>query len=353
MSARGLVSVIIPTFNRAESVLQAAASALGQTHAGVEVLIVDDGSTDDTAGRIESAWGNDPRVRYVAQENAGPAAARNRGMSLASGDYLAFLDSDDLWLPWKLEAQIAGLERFPEAGMIWSDLVAVRPDGTVVAGHDITRRYRAWEGHRREDLFSLSAAAAGILPGIAPLAGSRVWCGDVYRAMAAGNLVHTSTVLLTRERAEQVGGFDTTLEVSGEDYDFHLRTCRAGPVAFLDAATIRYQVDSADQLTRPELHVHIAGNFLRTVEKAASAGADPRVPPEDWERSLAHARDWYGRELLDSGRVTLGRRMLRQALSTRFTWGRLARWLVSLLPGPLRTVVHRISGRLRAPGHRS
>ena len=353
MSASGLASVIIPTFDRAADVLQAGASALAQTYPHLEVLIIDDGSGDDTAARVAAAWGDDPRVRYLQQANAGPAAARNHGLRVATGDYIAFLDSDDVWLPWKLEAQIACLGREPEVGMIWTDLIAVTPDEVVLAGHDIRQRYRAWTGHANDELFARSVLLAEIAPDLPAPAGTRLWVGDVYRAMVAGNLVHTSTALLTRERAEQVGRFDETLLVSGEDFDFHLRTCAAGPVAFLDVASICYRVGAADQLTRPDLHVDIARNFLRTITKAAATAPDPRVPADCWEASMAHARDWYGRELIESGRVGEGRRLLGASLRARFTWGRLGRWLVSLLPGPLRAGLHRVSGRLRASAHRS
>jgi hypothetical protein len=84
--------------------------------------------------------------------------------------------------------------------------------------------------------------------------------------MVVGNLIHTSTILLRRERAEKVGLFDDTLKYSGEDFNFHLRTCRSGPVAFADVASIEYRVGAADQLTRPEYNIHIAKNFLKTIE---------------------------------------------------------------------------------------
>ena len=353
MNSTDLVSVVIPTFDRAADLTRAVASALGQSHPHLEVVIVDDGSTDDTAAVIERAWGDDPRVGYTYQSNAGPAAARNHGLRLARGDFVAFLDSDDEWLPWKLEAQLACFRSAPEAGLIWSDLLAVDPDDLVIEGQDIRHHYRAWSGYSNQDLFSASLAMAEIAPGIEATAGARLWLGDVYRSMVRGNLVHTSTAVLTRERAEQVGEFDESLQVSGEDFDFHLRTCRIGTVGFLDVPSIRYRVGASDQLTRPELHVDIARNFLRTIEKAAAAGPDPRVPPKAWDSTLAQARGWLGRELLESGQVAEGRRRLGESMRTSFTWRRLRRWLFSRLPGPLRNGYRRISAGWRAPGRRS
>ena len=113
-----LVSVVIPTYNRADCLVQTLSSVFGQTHTELEILLVDDGSTDGTRALIERHWGNDSRLRYLFQSNRGVSAARNYGMREARGAYLALLDSDDAWMPWKLEAQLACLAAFPEAGMI-------------------------------------------------------------------------------------------------------------------------------------------------------------------------------------------------------------------------------------------
>ena len=108
--SKDLVSVIIPTYNRAMRCKTAVESVLSQTHENVEVIVIDDGSRDNTR---EVICGMDGRVRYIYQSNAGVSAARNRGLEEATGDYIAFLDSDDSWLPWKLEAQLSTLRAFP------------------------------------------------------------------------------------------------------------------------------------------------------------------------------------------------------------------------------------------------
>ncbi|MBI5761260.1 MAG: glycosyltransferase [Planctomycetales bacterium] len=109
------VSVIIPTFNRAVLVTRAVESVLGQTLPADEVIVIDDGSTDDTRD-VLTRFGN--RIRYVFQENQGVSAARNRGIEAATGRYIAFLDSDDEWLPLKLERQVAHLESHPEIDFV-------------------------------------------------------------------------------------------------------------------------------------------------------------------------------------------------------------------------------------------
>ena len=98
--------------------------------------------------------------------------------------------------------------------------------------------------------------------------------GDIFSQMVMGNLVHTSTVLLRWDRLQRVQGFDVGLKHSGEDYDFHLRTCREGPVAFIDLAAIQYQTGFRDQLTRPQYAIHTAKNFLSTISPVLAHDRD-------------------------------------------------------------------------------
>lgn len=115
-----LLSVVIPTWNRAHLVCEAIESALSQRAGQVEVIVVDDGSTDDTADVLAQSFGS--RIHLLrSQRRRGVGAARNAGARLASGQLVAFLDSDDLWLPGKLDAELRALERFPEAEAVVSD----------------------------------------------------------------------------------------------------------------------------------------------------------------------------------------------------------------------------------------
>ncbi len=112
---------MVPTYERAALVVEAVASVLGGTFEDLEVLVVDDGSTDDTGVRVQALAADDPRVRYVKQENGGASSARNRGLDLARGAYVAFLDSDDLYLPGHLASQVRALEANPEADVVLCD----------------------------------------------------------------------------------------------------------------------------------------------------------------------------------------------------------------------------------------
>jgi glycosyltransferase involved in cell wall biosynthesis len=317
----GLVSVIIPTYNRAELVSRAIESALAQTYANIEVIVVDDGSTDGTEQILSRRYGHEPRVIYLRQENKGVSAARNVGLRAARGDYVALLDSDDVWKPWKIELQISCLQRFPEAGMIWTDMEAVGPEGSIVSPRYLRTMYRA--AYRwfptNDALFSLSEPLAEVWPPASALDRSaRVYVGDIAAEMVMGNLVHTSTVLLRRERFERVGGFDERLSVSGEDFDFHLRTCQIGPVAFADIAGIQYRTGAADQLTRPEYQIYLAANFLRTIEPVLDREkSHNRLPPFMLETVQAEAHAWLGRELLAHGDPVGARKHLAESLRHR------------------------------------
>src|SRR5205823_5126521 len=115
MTTTAPVCVIIPTYNSASLVTEAIASVLNQTTVPAEIIVVDDGSKDDTRARVA---GFGPPVRYVYQENQGVAAARNTGMKSACQEFVAFLDADDVWHPRKLEIQLAELARRPDLGML-------------------------------------------------------------------------------------------------------------------------------------------------------------------------------------------------------------------------------------------
>jgi glycosyltransferase involved in cell wall biosynthesis len=115
------VSVILPTYNYGRFVGEAIQSVLGQTFQDFELIVVDDGSTDNTRDVVGSF--TDPRLRYIYKENGGESSAYNVGIHASSGEYIAFLDSDDIWLPRKLELQVKAMESAPQAGLVYSDVL--------------------------------------------------------------------------------------------------------------------------------------------------------------------------------------------------------------------------------------
>jgi glycosyltransferase involved in cell wall biosynthesis len=191
-----LVSVIIPTYNRAEMVRQAVASVEAQTYRDFEIVVVDDGGTDDTGAGLAAI----PELRLVRHaRRRGVSAARNTGVAAARGQWLAFLDSDDLWLPEKLARQVSRLADKPERLISQTEETWVRRGVAV---------------HK---------------PGT-----HRKAAGNLFGASLARCMISPSAVILNRRLLEEHGGFDETLPAA-EDYDLWLRL------------TWRYEVDLVDE----------------------------------------------------------------------------------------------------------
>jgi glycosyltransferase involved in cell wall biosynthesis len=204
------VSVVIPTYNRLPTVKDAIESVLNQTYRDFEFWVVDDGSTDGT-GEALRTFGD--KVKYVSQNNRGVSAARNLGLRISRGKYLAFLDSDDLWEPQKLEIQVKCMEENPQFPLCYTDEVWIR-GGTRVNPKKKHAKYSGW-----------------IFEKCLPLC-----------------IISPSSALMKRSLFDEIGGFDETLPVC-EDYDLWLRvTCRY-PVLFIDKKLIVKRGGHADQLS--------------------------------------------------------------------------------------------------------
>jgi glycosyltransferase involved in cell wall biosynthesis len=314
--AEKLISVVVPTLNRANCLGNAVDSILSQTYQNVEVIVVDDGSTDNTRELIERCYETDARVKYTFQENQGVTAARNRGLQLAQGEFVALLDSDDTWVPWKLQLQLACFERCPQIGLVWTDMEAVAPDGSVVDQSYLRTMYHAYRWFTNEQLFSCSYPIAQVAPQLVSTVGSgTLFTGDIFSQMVMGNLVHTSTVILRRELLDRVQGYNEELWL-GEDYDFHLRICKEGPVGFLNLATIRYQTGMADQITRDRGKLlQVAKSCLKTILPVLEHDRDRiRLPAWMIKARLAEVHEWIGEVALEIGRVSDARRHLFASL---------------------------------------
>ncbi len=328
----GLVSVVIPTYNRALHLGAAIESALGQTYRPLEVIVVDDGSTDGTAD-VVATFGSD--VRYLHQPNGGVAAARNLGLRHARGEFIAFLDSDDRWQPWKLAAQVELLRKRPDIGMVWTDMTAVDGHGRVLHPRYLRRMYSAYDFIDMTRAFPVVERMGSLCPG-APgnLADQPVHIGRIYQYMWIGNLVHTSTVVLRREWAQRVGGFDEEMRPAGEDYLYFFETTACGPVALIDTPSTLYRVGDADQITSPWCSRY---RYRATLKIALDALAHPHEPialPQALiAERLAGAYAEVGEEELRTGDRSVARRHLLASLRYRH-WHprRMAFLLFSLLP---------------------
>lgn len=212
---RPLVSVIIPAYNAGRFIGETLASVLAQTYREREIIVVDDGSTDDTAERVR-AYG--PAVRCIRIDNAGPGAARNAGLRAAAGAHIAFLDADDLWRPDKLAIQVAVAGRHPESGMVVCDGVQFEDD-RILAQHLIAGP--SWQ--------LLSRAPDGELTGRF----YRVWL-DAYGLKTPGQ------TLIPRHVVEHIGPQQTGRSETAE-WDYSLRIARLYPVTLHRDSLVRWR----------------------------------------------------------------------------------------------------------------
>ena len=221
------VSVIIPTYKRAHLVSQAIESALAQTYTDYEIIVVNDGSPDNTK-EVLLDFGD--KITAIHQENKGVAAARNAGITVATGRYIAFLDDDDMWLPNKLEKQIACLESNPNIGLVYSDMFCFDENGT----------------------FPDTWSQVNPTPVVQEL-----WI------LFVRNFIPIPSVVVRRECLDAVGEFDSTT-VPCEDYDMWLRIIEKFPVHFLNEPLVRYRRSPDSQQKNEERQLV---SWLRVKEK--------------------------------------------------------------------------------------
>lgn len=204
------ISVVIPVYNGEKTIRETIESVLDQTFSDFELIVIDDGSTDSTLKIVKSI--QDPRLKIFPYPNSGVSMSRNRGISQSTGEYISFIDADDLWTPDKLEAQLKALQENPQAAVAysWTDCI------------DESSRFLRRGGHTTAN-------------------------GDVYAQLLVVNfLANGSNPLIRREALEQVGEFDKSL-VIGEDWDLWLRLAARFHFAAVPAPQILYRqiADSA------------------------------------------------------------------------------------------------------------
>lgn len=230
MNPDPLVSVIIPAYNRARTLSEAIDSVLAQDYRHYELIVVDDGSTDETPGILDRYQG---AITVIRRENAGVSRARNRAIRASHGEMVAFLDSDDYWLPGKLSAQVAWFSENPDSLICQTDEVWIRRG----------RRVNPGERHKKRS-------------------------GDIFIPSLDLCLISPSAVMLRRRLLDQTGLFDPELPAC-EDYDLWLRvTCRH-PVGLIEKPLVVRRGGHADQLSAmPGLDRY----RIRAIQKVLASG---------------------------------------------------------------------------------
>lgn len=297
------VSVIVPTYNRAAAVERAVASVLAQTHTDLELIVVDDGSTDDTGARLATIA--DDRLRIVRQDNAGVAAARNRGLREARCDLLAFLDSDDLWRPGKLACQIEALTTAPpSAGLCVTAVEVVGPDQSREIRHS---------------------------PG-----------GRLFEPLLLTNSIHAvlSSGLIRRAVFEAVGGFDPRLPAI-EDWDWLQRAARLFDIVSVDEALTIYADNEDDNRRSRRFRANMEARdmlWVRNRHALTRAGLAHLYLLESARRELREPE----------GQTARGHALALRAVAARPQERSLWPWVpYSLAPYALRARLRAIDGTMR------
>lgn len=282
----GRVSVIIPAFNCAETIAAAVESCLVQTFADTEVIVVDDGSTDRTAEVLER-FGT--RIRVIHQPNGGLACARNAGARAATGEFVAWMDGDDLALPDRLAIQAGVLAARPDIALVSSDFSTFTDAGPDIASSHIATYYHAVNrlgGVARIYPFEVAIDAFVAAGGEAPA----VRCGPAYEWLLWGNFVHPPTVMLRRCVFDTVGYFDESLRYNS-DYDLIVRAARTGPFAYVDRSLLRYRLSSTQMS-------HAAAGGRIALETTAILGKIQRADPAFYAAHRAVFRARIGQSLI-------------------------------------------------------
>lgn len=283
------VSVIIPTYNRAKYVIEALESVLNQTYKNYEIVIVDDGSTDNTREVLRQYLADD-RITYIYEKNGGPASARNVGIKHSTGEHIAFLDSDDLWLPDKLVYQVEYLKTHCDVGIVFTDAKAFGEDLGPVNAARAEFRFR--------------------------------FHNPSFKLLMWGNYMPTPTVMLRRACIDKVGCFDESsdLRIGGEDYELWLRIARVFKIGHLDQVLVKIRF-SQDSL----LGINLDKSFdveLNTISRIIRHY--PTIPDEIGEtrrQILARIYFKYGQIDLKAGNYQGARNKFAKAFGFQpFSW---------------------------------
>lgn len=223
----GLVSAIIPTYNSGHHIVECVESVLSQTYPHIEIIVVDDGSTDGTQA-ILFPYVSQQKIRYLRQPNQGPAAARNLAIRNSNGDFIAFVDADDVWLPEKLERQLAIFRNRDNVGLVYSDGKSIGEKWEMLT--KTSRRMREYE-KRKAELYLR---------------------GQVYKGLLNSNFILTSSVVVRRNVLEKTGLFLEKMYARrfsyGEDFELWLRIARVSEIDFVPQELVERRLH-VNQLT--------------------------------------------------------------------------------------------------------
>jgi len=288
----GKISVVIPTYNNAHFLPEALDSVFAQTFGDVEIIVVNDGSTDNTR-EVVRAYGR--TLIYVEQENSGPARARNKGVSFARGEYVAFLDADDVWMPDKLEQQMGVFSLNQNAALVYSQ---------VVEFDEVSRRE-------------------------SPPRPRQVYSGSLFDRLLIEGLIPLPSVIIKKSVIREVGGFDEGL-FTAEDTNLWIKVARKNEIVGIDKPLVRRRLHSGNISARLDINVGTLENLDRIVHLFPETAPYRYLPMKKAyiNRGMRLVQDYFHESHYERCHATC--RKLASILP--FEKRVLLFWLVTLLP---------------------
>ena len=312
-NSKPVISVIVPTYDYGRFIGDSIRSVLEQTYTSYEIIVIDDGSSDETTSVLQQF---DGRIRYVYQENRGPSAARNLGIKIARGEYISFLDADDLWTPNKLELQLSDINSHPDIGMVFSDCQTFTAETIVktsfLAGKSI-------------DMNMISQK---------PIS-------QAFMKLLLDNFITTSSVMVRKECFEKIGLFNESLR-SVEDRDLWLRISASFGITGIPFILCRKRLHECNISRDNEVAIYCRLQVLENNRRLFSVMA----PASLWNQVLADAylRMAFSQFNRNQTRATLGTgvkslghatmQKLRNGSSSSYPWIKAVGLLPAALFGP-------------------
>lgn len=284
------VSVVIPVRNGKDYIQEALDSVLRQSFTDLELLLIDDGSTDDDYDRYAL---QDQRIRVIHLTGTGVSRARNVGMAQSRGDFIAFLDADDVWFPGKLEAQVRYFDAHPDVGVVFGKFIRwpALPDGGF-------------------------APASSLIQDVAQLSKTEEErSGWLYTRLLDGLLVGMNTAVVRRSVYEAIGGFNESMR-QGEDYDFWLKASRIAQMHSLDGDVALYRIHPASAMHRLSKDNQLSILLkMATMRWGLNDQHGNQATPEDFNRRVAITHFDHAYSHFWHGDLAVARRHFRRSLS--------------------------------------
>jgi glycosyltransferase involved in cell wall biosynthesis len=293
----------MPAHNSSEFISEAVDCVLSQTYDSIELIIIDDGSTDDTLNIINQLAKNNNKVKIIEQDKHGVAHARNTGIATASGEYIAFLDSDDYWFKDKLQLQVKHLVTHQDVGAVFCN-------------------WKTWEPQQGEYPPPTTLEPVTVSNEIDP-----VQSGWLYGKLLFDCIIHTSGIVIRKAVLDKTGGFDETLKI-GEDYDLWIRLSQTTKIDKLLAPLSLYRLNPESITNKKPLDVNyrllVINNNIQRYGYSNNAENSLPIDPISINRQLAKICFSYGYQHYKANNYRTAIRSMAEA--TKYDYKDLGLW---------------------------